>query len=57
MVVPKFNVRVQYPEQFPWMMAAAAAVAFILLQSVLACAWNRRAAHLRADAQSKPPAS
>ena len=56
-VVPKYSVRVQYPEHFPWIMGAAAALAFLLLQTLLACAWNRRAARLRADAQRKSPAS
>jgi hypothetical protein len=56
-VVPRYSVRVQYPEQFPWLMAGAAAMAFILLQTLLACAWNRRAARLRADAQHNSAAS
>jgi hypothetical protein len=54
-VVPQYSAQVHYPAHLPWAMAASAAIAFILLQSLLACAWNRRAARLRAEAQHKPP--
>ena len=35
------------PARVPWIIAAAAAVAFLLLQSLLAYCWNRRVATLR----------
>jgi hypothetical protein len=56
-VVPNYRIHVRYPPHFPWIMGAAMALAFVIMQSLLACAWNRRAARLRADAQRKSPAS
>jgi hypothetical protein len=40
------------PTHVPWVVAGGAAVAFFVLQSVFAWAWNRRAARLRAGARS-----
>jgi hypothetical protein len=56
-VVPKYSAHVRYPTHLPWIMGAVAAAAFILAQSLLACAWNRRAVRLRADSRPKSPAS
>ncbi len=36
------------PESVPWVVGAAATVMFLVMQSLLARAWNRRAAVLRA---------
>jgi hypothetical protein len=41
------------PPAMPWAMAAAAACAFVILQSVLAYFWNRRARRLRGEKQAK----
>jgi hypothetical protein len=54
-VVPKYSVQVEYPAHLPWIMGAAAVGVFVVLQTMLACAWNRRAARLRADVGRKPP--
>jgi hypothetical protein len=37
------------PPHLPWIVAAAAALVFLLLQCLLARAWNVRAAQLRAE--------
>lgn len=37
------------PVAVPWGIAGAAALLFLLMQSALAYAWNRRAARLRAE--------
>ena len=37
------------PPQMPWLMAGATAALFVLLQSFLAWAWNRRARQSRAE--------
>jgi hypothetical protein len=42
------NTARHVPESLPWVFAAAAAMLFLLLQCLLARAWNRRAARLRA---------
>jgi hypothetical protein len=39
----------------PWIIAACAAVAFFLMQRMLAGAWNRRAARMRADGTTRTP--
>jgi TRAP-type C4-dicarboxylate transport system permease small subunit len=43
------------PPAMPWVMAVAAAVAFVVLQSLLAYFWNRRARRLRAEKQAETP--
>jgi hypothetical protein len=54
-IVPRHSVHADYPAHLPWVMAVSAPLAFILLQSLLACAWNRRAVQLRADARRTTP--
>jgi hypothetical protein len=46
-IMPRFGFKLQTPALFPWAFAAAGAIAFVLLQCLLAWAWNRRAARLR----------
>jgi hypothetical protein len=46
-IMPRLGVNPQTPAFFPWIFAAAGATTFVLLQSLLAWAWNRRAARLR----------
>ncbi len=50
-LAPQFSTQVHYPAEFPWIMGACAAVVFIVLQSLLAFAWNRRARRLRSEKQ------
>ena len=54
MLAPRFSAQVHYPAELPWIMGVCAAVAFILLQSLLAFVWNRRARRLRHEKQRSP---
>lgn len=50
-LIPRFSTEVHYPAGLPWIMGACMAVAFVVLQSLLACVWNRRARRLRNEKQ------
>ena len=47
-------LREHAPSGIPWVLAGAAAAVFVVLQSLLAWAWNRRAVLIR---QQKTPSS
>jgi membrane protein implicated in regulation of membrane protease activity len=54
LLVMRLSAGNRAPVALYWITAAAAAVTFLLLQSLLAWAWNRRAQRLRTAARPKP---